>query len=122
VVSFAPGEEDEQGFVEARIMRLGEWLPAASKAATAGRYDLPQASPRTVKLGLDGRPTRLPRLYTAYPVTATLSRAGLQAREIVVGVEPRATRPASGEGGRASRTADERLARAELGSTDATEA
>jgi hypothetical protein len=46
-------------------MRLGERFPAASKAATARRYDLPQASPWTVKLALDGRPTRLPRLYTA---------------------------------------------------------
>jgi hypothetical protein len=62
VVSCAAGEEDEQGRVEARIMRLGERFPAASKAATARRYDLPQASPRTVKLGLDGRPTRFPRL------------------------------------------------------------
>ena len=64
VVSCAAGKEDEHGRVDARIMLRAEWFPAASNASTARRYDLPQASARTVKLVPAGRLTRLPRLYT----------------------------------------------------------
>ena len=75
VVSCPVGEAAEQGAVEARINPLGERFPAASRAATHRRYDLPQASPRTVKF--------VPRIAVDLPLGAMLSLDGKKSGRIV---------------------------------------